>query len=136
MKLTFLHRQKKYYTLLPEQAFYKRFKNIKHFDYVTTDLNSPIATVKADICNLPFESNSFDVILCNHVLEHILDDTKAMQELYRVMQPGGMGVFQIPQDLNVRKLLKTIRLRIKKNVLKFLGSMTMFGFMAKITLKN
>ena len=83
----------------PEQAFYKRFKKIKHFDYVTTDLNSPIATVKADICNLPFEPNSFEVILCNHVLEHVLDDTKAMQELYRVMKPGGMGVFQIPQDL-------------------------------------
>mgnify|MGYP000025666684 CR=1 FL=1 len=83
----------------PEQAFYKRFKKMKHFEYVTTDLNSPIATVKADICNLPFESNSFDTILCNHVLEHILDDTKAMQELFRVMKPGGMGVFQIPQDL-------------------------------------
>ena len=93
---------KKVLHFAPEQAFYKRFKNIKHFDYVTTDLNSPIATVKADICNLPFESNSFDVILCNHVLEHILDDTKAMQELYRVMQPGGMGIFQIPQDLNRR----------------------------------
>ena len=72
---------------------------MKHFEYVTTDLNSPIATVKADICNLPFESNSFDTILCNHVLEHILDDTKAMQELFRVMKPGGMGIFQIPQDL-------------------------------------
>lgn len=83
----------------PEQAFYKRFKKIEHFDYITTDLNSPIAMVKADICNLPFESNSFDTILCNHVLEHILDDTKAMQELFRVMKPGGMGVFQIPQDL-------------------------------------
>ena len=54
---------KKVLHFAPEQAFYKRFKKIKHFDYVTTDLNSPIATVKADICNLPFESNSFDVIL-------------------------------------------------------------------------
>ncbi|NQX76535.1 class I SAM-dependent methyltransferase [Gilvibacter sp.] len=84
----------------PEQAFYKRFKKMQHLDYVTTDLNSPIADVKADICDLPFEDNSFDVILCNHVLEHIPDDAKAMQELYRVLRPGGWGIFQIPQDLN------------------------------------
>lgn len=84
----------------PEQAFYKRFKNMSHLDYVTTDLNSPLADVKADICNLPFKENEFDVILCNHVLEHIPDDTKAMQELYRVLKVGGMGIFQIPQDLN------------------------------------
>jgi SAM-dependent methyltransferase len=84
----------------PEQAFYKRFKNLKNLDYTTTDLNSPLADVKADICNLPFEDNSFDFILCNHVLEHIPDDTKAMQELYRILKPGGTGIFQIPQDLS------------------------------------
>lgn len=84
----------------PEQAFYKRFRKLKNLAYTTTDLNSPLADVKADICNLPFAENSFDVILCNHVLEHIPDDTKAMQELYRVLKPGGWGVFQIPQDLN------------------------------------
>ncbi|PZR22719.1 MAG: SAM-dependent methyltransferase, partial [Flavobacterium psychrophilum] len=83
----------------PEQAFYKLFRNQKNLDYTTTDLYSPLADVKADICNLPFEDNSYDLILCNHVLEHIPDDTKAMQELYRVMKPGGMGIFQIPQDL-------------------------------------
>ena len=83
----------------PEQAFYKRFKNLKNLEYTTTDLNSPLADVKADICNLPFADNSFDVLLCNHVLEHIPDDTKAMQELYRVLKPGGWGIFQIPQDL-------------------------------------
>ncbi len=84
----------------PEQAFYKRFKKLKNIEYVTTDLNSPLADVKADICNLPFDDNSFDVILCNHVLEHIPNDTKAMQELYRILKPGGWGVLQIPQDLN------------------------------------
>jgi len=83
----------------PEQAFYNRFKKLDHLEYTTTDLNSPLADVKADICNLPFQDNSFDVILCNHVLEHIPNDTKAMQELYRVMKPGGWGIFQIPQDL-------------------------------------
>lgn len=84
----------------PEQCFLKRFRKLNHLDYTTTDLLSPIADVKADICNLPFEDNSYDIILCNHVLEHIPDDTKAMQELYRVMRPGGYGIFQIPQDLN------------------------------------
>lgn len=84
----------------PEQEFYKRFKKQTNIDYVTTDLLSPLADVKADICHLPFADNTYDVIFCNHVLEHIPDDTKAMQELYRVLKPGGMGIFQIPQDLS------------------------------------
>ncbi|MCM5663841.1 class I SAM-dependent methyltransferase [Galbibacter mesophilus] len=84
----------------PEQAFHKRFKKLENIDYTTTDLESPLADIKADICNLPFEENAFDVILCNHVLEHIKDDKKAMQELFRVMKPGGWGIFQIPQDIN------------------------------------
>lgn len=84
----------------PEQAFYKRFRSMGNIDYTTTDLNSPLADVEADICNLPFKDNTYDVILCNHVLEHIPNDKKAMEELYRVMKPGGWGIFQIPQDLN------------------------------------
>ncbi len=84
----------------PEQAFYKRFRRLSNLEYTTTDLNSPLADVKADICNLPFESEKFDFILCNHVLEHIPDDNKAMQELYRILKPGGTAILQIPQDLN------------------------------------
>lgn len=83
----------------PEQAFYHRFRKLPNLEYTTTDLNSPLADVKADICNLPFADHTYDVILCNHVLEHIPDDTKAMQELYRVLKPKGWGIFQIPQDL-------------------------------------
>ncbi|NNF19774.1 MAG: class I SAM-dependent methyltransferase [Flavobacteriaceae bacterium] len=85
----------------PEQAFYKRFRQLDNLQYTTTDLNSPLADVKADICELPFESESFDVILCNHVLEHIPDDKKALAELYRVMKKGGWGVFQVPQNLKL-----------------------------------
>lgn len=92
--------KKKVLHFAPEQAFYKLFRNQKNLDYTTTDLLSPLADVKADICNLPFEDNQYDVILCNHVLEHIPDDTKAMQELYRVLKPGGMAILQIPQDLS------------------------------------
>ncbi|SHG60092.1 class I SAM-dependent methyltransferase [Winogradskyella jejuensis] len=96
----FFKAEKKVLHFAPEQCFLKRFGKLEHLNYTTTDLLSPIADVKADICNLPFEDNSYDIILCNHVLEHIPDDTKAMQELYRVMKPGGYGIFQIPQDLN------------------------------------
>ena len=92
--------KKKVLHFAPEQAFYKLFRNQTNIDYTTTDLFSPLADVKADICNLPFEDNQYDVIFCNHVLEHIPDDTKAMQELYRVLKPGGMAILQIPQDLN------------------------------------
>ena len=91
---------KKVLHFAPEQAFYKLFRSQKNLDYTTTDLVSPLADVKADICQLPFEDNSYDLILCNHVLEHIPDDTKAMQEMYRVLKPGGMGIFQIPYDIS------------------------------------
>ena len=82
----------------PEQAFYKRFRKMKNLDYTTTDLNSPIADVKADICELPFQENEFDFLICNHVLEHITDDTKAMKELFRILKPGGTAIIQVPFD--------------------------------------
>jgi SAM-dependent methyltransferase len=85
--------------IAPEQCFLDIFRKQKNLDYITSDIESPIADVKADICDLPFKESEFDVVFCNHVLEHITDDTKAMQELYRVLKPGGFGIFQIPQDL-------------------------------------
>ena len=105
----------------PEQAFVQKFKKQKNLTYTTTDLNSPIADVKADICDLPFKDNSFDFIICNHVLEHIPDDTKAMQELFRVMKPGGMGVFQIPQDLNRETSFEDHSITDKKERAKVFG---------------
>ena len=96
----FFTAKKKVLHFAPEQAFYKLFRNQKNLEYTTTDLLSPLADVKADICNLPFEDNAYDVILCNHVLEHIPDDTKAMKEIFRVLKTNGMAILQIPQDLN------------------------------------
>ncbi|MDB4297477.1 class I SAM-dependent methyltransferase [Flavobacteriaceae bacterium] len=83
----------------PEQCFVKLFRKQTNLDYTTTDLYSPLADVKADICNLPFKDNTYDVVFCNHVLEHIENDALAMSELYRVLKPGGWGIFQIPQDI-------------------------------------
>ncbi|MEZ4797361.1 MAG: methyltransferase domain-containing protein [Flavobacteriaceae bacterium] len=113
--------KKKVLHFAPEQAFYKRFRKMKNLDYVTTDLNSPLADVKADICDLPFKDNEFDVIFCNHVLEHIPDDTKAMQELYRILKVGGFGIFQIPQDLDRATTFEDDSITDKKERAKIFG---------------
>ena len=89
--------------MAPEQCFLPVFKSMKNLDYTTADLYSPVVDVKANILNLPFKDNEFDVIFCNHVLEHIEDDHRAMKELYRVMKPGGMGIFQVPMDQESEK---------------------------------
>lgn len=89
--------------LAPEQEFLRKFKKMKNLDYISADLYSPIVDVKADILDLPFENESFDIVFCNHVLEHIEDDKKAMSELYRVMKKGGWGIFQVPMKHTLEK---------------------------------
>lgn len=72
--------------------------------YVTADLESPLADVKLDVQHMPFEDESFDVIFCNHILEHVQDDRLAMREMYRVMRSGkGWGVMLSPVDLSLDK---------------------------------
>jgi ubiquinone/menaquinone biosynthesis C-methylase UbiE len=83
--------------------------------------------VKADILDLPFEDNSFDVIICNHVLEHIIDDKKAMSELYRVMKPKGWGIIQVPMKNSSKKLTKILPSQIQKSVRNILDNMTTFA---------
>lgn len=95
-KTNFFSQKLKVLHIAPEQSFYKHFKKQPNLEYITCDLESPLADVKADIQDLPFENNSFDVIFCNHVLEHVENDKKALSELYRVMKNGGWGIFQVP----------------------------------------
>lgn len=116
----FFMSKKKVLHMAPEQCFLKRFKKLKH-DITTSDLNSPIADVKADITNLPFKDNTFDIIFCNHVLEHIPDDTKAMQELHRVLKSSGMGILQVPQDLNRAKTFEDDTITDPKERAKIFG---------------
>ena len=117
----FFTASKKVLHFAPEQAFYNRFRKMDNLEYITTDLNSPLADVKADICDLPFADNEFDVIFCNHVLEHIPNDTKAMQELFRILKKGGMGIFQIPQDLSREKTFEDNTITDKKERAKIFG---------------
>lgn len=91
-KLELLH-------IAPEQCFLPYFKKQKNLTYLTGDLESPIADMHFDLHHIPLEDNRFDVVFCNHVLEHVADDKQCMSELFRVMKPGGWGIFQVPQDM-------------------------------------
>ena len=86
--------------IAPVQAFYKKFTCFNHWTYITADLYSPLADAKVDICKLPFEEGYYDLILCNHVLEHIPDHKQAMKELCRVLKKGGTLIAQVPLDDN------------------------------------
>lgn len=88
-KLRILH-------IAPEACFIKRFEKQHGDHYITADIESPLAKVKMDIHHIPFPEDTFDVILCNHVLEHVKDDIKAMGEIRRVLKPGGFSILQVP----------------------------------------
>lgn len=120
-KTDFFEKQRKVLHIAPEQCFLKRFKKMENLDYVSADLYSPLVDVKADICELPFEDATFDLILCNHVLEHIPNDKKAMQELYRVLKKGGKGIFQVPQDLNRKETYEDFSIKTPEERRKHFG---------------
>ena len=107
--------------IAPEQCFYNLFKNLKNINYTTFDLNSPLADIKGDICNLPFKENSFDFILCNHVLEHINDDKKAMKELYRVLNKNGTAILQVPINQKSSKTFEDSSIVDKKERIEKFG---------------
>jgi len=82
----------------PEQCFHKLFRRMNNLDYTTADLESPLADIKLDIQQMPFGQNEFDMVICNHVLEHVPDDRKAMREIFRILKPGGCAILQVPTD--------------------------------------
>jgi len=86
--------------IAPEQAFYKRFRNLKNLEYITADLKSPLADIKMDIQNIPIEDNTYDAVICNHVLEHVENEFKATSEIYRILKKGGWAILQVPIDFN------------------------------------
>jgi len=94
----FLSRNRRLLHVAPEQCFHNRFKKYSHIDYITADLESPLADYHFDLHEIPFEENSFDMILCNHVLEHVTDDRMVMSEILRVLRPGGFAILQVPLE--------------------------------------
>jgi len=86
--------------IAPESCLQRMLKALPCLHYVSADLESPWAEIHCDIQAMPFASNSFELVLCNHVLEHIPDDRQAMRELYRVLTPNGVALLLVPLDEN------------------------------------
>lgn len=87
---------KKMLHIAPEMGLESRFKTIANLDYLTADLSDPHCMVKMDITNIQYPDNSFDVLYCSHVLEHVPNDRKAMRELNRVLKPDGWAILMVP----------------------------------------
>ena len=90
----------------PEVALQQLLKAQSTLDYHSADLSSKRAAEHFDICAIPYPDNTFDVILCSHVLEHVPDDRKAMAELFRVMKPGGWGLIEAPYTSSLAETLE------------------------------
>ncbi|WP_297300525.1 methyltransferase domain-containing protein [uncultured Brachyspira sp.] len=80
----------------PEKAIKDSFDLFKNIEYISCDIVPGRAMSVQDITNTTFENNSFDIIFCCHVLEHIPDDIKAMKELKRILKPYGFAILQVP----------------------------------------
>lgn len=98
-KTNFFSDRLKVLHIAPEHCFIQRFEALKNLDYITADIESPLAKVKMDVHAIPFEPDTFDVAFCNHVMEHVEDDIKAMSEIRRVLKPGGWAIIQSPINM-------------------------------------
>ena len=117
----FLNSSLKVLHIAPEQVFYKKFKKLKNWDYLTFDLNSPIADIKGDLTSTNFKDESFDLIICNHVLEHIKDDKSALNEIYRVLKYNGTSILQVPINVRREKTFEDSTIKSKIQREKYFG---------------
>jgi SAM-dependent methyltransferase len=101
-KTDIFEKPKKLLHVAPEARLTARLRAKADIDYLTADISSKDVMVEMDITDIRFPDESFDAIICNHVLEHIIDDGKAMSELYRILKPGGWAILQVPLSLTLK----------------------------------
>lgn len=96
-KTNFLKRKsKKMLHVAPEKSLQPIFEKHLKENYLSADLHSNDATVEMDITDINYPDNYFDYIYCSHVLEHVIEDKKAMSEFYRVLNPNGWAILLVP----------------------------------------
>ena len=97
-KTVFFKKTLKVLHIAPEPYLQDTFKRLRNLDYITADLHESDVDLKIDVTDITLDDDQFDCIICYHVLEHIVDDRKAMKELYRILKPGGFAIIQVPID--------------------------------------
>jgi SAM-dependent methyltransferase len=101
-KTDIFEKPKKLLHVAPEGKVADILRAKGNIDYLTADISSKDVMVEMDITDIRFPNDSFDAIICNHVLEHVVDDDKAMSELYRTLKPGGWAILQVPISLTLK----------------------------------
>lgn len=110
----------------PEKLFYTKFKSLNNIEYTSIDLNPDKydygnTTIRMDLTDLNFADNTFDVIICNHVLEHIPNDAKAMSEMFRTLKKGGWAILNVPVDNNRTTTFEDLEINDPKKQLELFG---------------
>lgn len=129
----------------PEPALFRRLTELSNqnkINYTPCDkfeegYEYPKITKNYDLTDLPEKDNSFDLVLCSHVLEHIPDDTKALEEIFRVLKPSGKAILLVPLDKKLDQTYEDWTITSPKGRLKAFGQsdhVRMYGldFSAKI----
>ncbi len=93
-----LQAQKRLLHVAPEGCFERTLASLPNISYLSADYDSASAMEQMDITEIGHPDESFDVVICNHVLEHVSDDRQAMREILRVLRPGGWAMLQVPLD--------------------------------------
>ncbi len=92
--------------MAPEKLYYQKFSALSNIDYHPIDLNPGdydygAKTKEMDVTALTYADETFDALICSHVLEHIPDDAKAMREMFRVLKPGAWAIINVPMNKNM-----------------------------------
>jgi SAM-dependent methyltransferase len=103
----------------PEDSFESRLRPLLGSGYLTADFLTPNVDVKMDIMDIQFPDETFDIIFCSHVLEHVPDDKKAMREFLRVLKRDGWAVLLVP--INVDRTVEDPSITDPKERLRLFG---------------
>ncbi len=79
---------------------------LAYSEYLPADAHTP----HEDLLSLSYADNTFDVVLHSDTIEHVPDITRALEEIWRILKPGGVTIFSIPWVRDGRKTLMRARL--------------------------
>ena len=93
--------------IAPSASLGHWLKSQRQFKYRSCDLYDKHVDDQIDICDMKaYPDQSFEAIICSHVLEHVADDKKAVKEIYRVLADRGWAIIMVPISLAIHKNLE------------------------------